>query len=92
MYATPIVAAVIGEIVGRYLNDAIADREIKRHSGVFFAEFRLWSCYFAMPFFVVGFCLLGAAFENKLNVAAVIFGWGLAECVVPSPLSSRSSR
>jgi len=105
MYATPIVAVIIGEFVGRYLNDwvrrrpgrlpllhaafadralrlQIADRQIKRNKGVFEAEMRLWTCYVSMPPFVVGFCLLGAAFQHKLNVAAVIFGWGLAEYVV----------
>ncbi|GAA5936907.1 hypothetical protein JCM3775_002741 [Rhodotorula graminis] len=79
MYATPIVAVVLGELIGRYLNDWVADRLIKRNKGVFEAEMRLWTCYVSMPPFVAGFILLGAAFQNKLNVAAVIFGWGLAE-------------
>ncbi|GAA5966202.1 hypothetical protein JCM21900_003331 [Sporobolomyces salmonicolor] len=82
IYATPIVAVIIGELVGRYLNDWIADRLIKRNSGVFLAEFRLWTCYIAMPFFIGGFVLLGAAFEKKLSVAAIVFGWGLAQFAV----------
>ncbi|GJN87833.1 hypothetical protein Rhopal_000788-T1 [Rhodotorula paludigena] len=81
-YATPIVAVILGELCGRYLNDWLADRLIKRNSGVFLAEMRLWSCYFAIPFFVVGFCLLGVSFEKKLNIAGVIFGWGLAEFAI----------
>ena len=28
---------------------------------------------------VAGFVLLGAAFEKKLPVVAIIFGWGMAE-------------
>lgn len=32
-----------------------------------------------MPFFIVGMCLLGVAYHEKLNIAAVIFGWGMAE-------------
>ncbi|GAA5996418.1 hypothetical protein JCM5350_005464, partial [Sporobolomyces pararoseus] len=79
LYATPIVAVILGEIAGKYLNDGITNRLIKRNSGVFFAEYRLWSIYFAIPFFVAGFVLLGAAFEKKLPVVALIFGWGLAE-------------
>ncbi|GAA6061104.1 hypothetical protein JCM10212_006135 [Sporobolomyces blumeae] len=82
MYATPIVAVIIGELVGRYFNDAVANRLIKRNSGVFYAEYRLWTCYLAIPFFVGGFVLLGAAFEKKLNVAAIVFGWGLAEFAI----------
>lgn len=78
----------------------LADRLIKKNSGVFLAEMRLWTIYFAMPFCafapsclrrldstltlprsadIVGFCLLGVAFQNKLSIAAVIFGWGMAE-------------
>ncbi|BGP29319.1 hypothetical protein JCM10296v2_001058 [Rhodotorula toruloides] len=36
-----------------------------------------------MPFYIVGFCLLGVAFQNKLPIAAVIFGWGMAEFGIP---------
>ncbi|BGP22109.1 mfs transporter [Rhodotorula toruloides] len=79
LYATPIVAVILGELAGRYINDGLADRLIKKNSGVFLAEMRLWTIYFAMPFYVVGFCLLGVAFQNKLPIAAVIFGWGMAE-------------
>lgn len=32
-YAIPIVAVILGELAGRYFNDAIADRLIKRNSG-----------------------------------------------------------
>lgn len=35
-----------------------------------------------MPFFVVGFIVLGAAFQKKLSVAALVFGWGLAEFAI----------
>ncbi|KAL8283756.1 hypothetical protein RQP46_005551 [Phenoliferia psychrophenolica] len=62
-YATPIVAVILGELAGRYFNDI----------------FRLWTCYLAMPLFVVGFVVLGAAFQKKLSVAALVFGWGIAE-------------
>ncbi|GAA6030002.1 hypothetical protein JCM8097_009209 [Rhodosporidiobolus ruineniae] len=82
LYATPIVAVIIGELAGRYINDGIADRLTKRNNGVFLAEMRLWTCYIAIPFFVVGFCLLGVSFEKKLNIAGVIFGWGLAEFAI----------
>ncbi|GAA5924151.1 uncharacterized protein JCM15063_005558 [Sporobolomyces koalae] len=82
LYAIPIVAVILGELVGRFLNDAITDRLIKRNSGVFYAEYRLWTIYFAIPFFVGGFVLLGAAFEKKLPVAALIFGWGMAEFAI----------
>ncbi|KAM0745607.1 MFS general substrate transporter [Meredithblackwellia eburnea MCA 4105] len=78
-YATPIVAVILGELIGRYFNDIVADRLIKRNKGVFLAEFRLWTCYVFAPLFLGGFILLGAAFQKKLSVAALVFGWGMAE-------------
>ncbi|KAG6860202.1 hypothetical protein C0995_014436 [Termitomyces sp. Mi166 len=41
-FGTPIVAVVIGELVGRYLNDWIMNTSIRRNNGVFEAESRLW--------------------------------------------------
>lgn len=80
LYATPAVAVVIGELVGRYLNDGVADYLTKRNRGVFESEFRLWTIWVALPIFVAGFVMLGVAFQNKnLSIAAVIFGWGFAE-------------
>ncbi|GAA6008592.1 hypothetical protein JCM11491_003359 [Sporobolomyces phaffii] len=79
LYAIPIVAVILGEIAGRFLNDGITNRLIKRNNGVFYAEYRLWTMFFAIPFFVAGFVLLGFCFERKLPVVALIFGWGLAE-------------
>ena len=36
------VAVVLGELLGRYLNDWVMNQEIKRNNGVFEAEARLW--------------------------------------------------
>ena len=38
----PQVAVVLGELLGRYLNDWVMNQEIKRNNGVFEAEARLW--------------------------------------------------
>ncbi|EGG00294.1 uncharacterized protein MELLADRAFT_111982 [Melampsora larici-populina 98AG31] len=77
--ATPVVAVFIGELMGRYINDAIAKRLTHRNSGVFEPEMRLWTLYIALPMYVGGLILLGAAFQEKLSVAAIVIGWGLAE-------------
>ncbi|KAH9821126.1 major facilitator superfamily domain-containing protein [Melampsora americana] len=79
LYATPLVAVFIGELMGRYINEAIAKRLTHRNSGIFEPEMRLWTLYIALPLYVGGLVLLGAAFQEKLSVAAIIFGWGLAE-------------
>ncbi|KAH9821125.1 major facilitator superfamily domain-containing protein [Melampsora americana] len=79
LYATPVIAVFIGEIMGRYMNDAIAKRLTHRNSGIFEPEMRLWTLYIGLPLYVGGLVLLGAAFQEKLSVAAIVFGWGLAE-------------
>ncbi|KAF8799750.1 MFS general substrate transporter [Phlegmacium glaucopus] len=82
IYATPVVAVIIGELMGRYLNDWVMNQEIKRNHGVFEAEARLWTCYVGVLLYAIGFVILGAALENHLNIAAVIIGWGIAQTAV----------
>lgn len=43
--ATPVVAVILGEIVGHYLNDFLAARLTRRNKGVFEPEMRLWSVF-----------------------------------------------
>jgi len=81
-YGTPIVAVIIGELIGRYNNDFIMNVSIRRNNGVFEAEHRLWACYLAMPLYICGFVLLGASFQNHLSVGALVMGWGIAELAV----------
>lgn len=40
------------------------------------------ACYIAMPLYLCGFLTLGAAFQKKLSVGAVVMGWGIAEVAV----------
>ncbi|KAH9831123.1 MFS general substrate transporter [Rhodofomes roseus] len=80
-YGTPIVAVVLGEQIGHYLNDWIMEVCIRRNKGVFEAEMRLWACYAAVVLYIVGFVVLGACME-QLNVAGLVLGWGIAQCVV----------
>ena len=49
------VAVVLGELLGRYLNDWIMRASIRRNNGVFEAESRLYACYLATVLYVVGF-------------------------------------
>ncbi|KAF9041214.1 MFS general substrate transporter [Panaeolus papilionaceus] len=78
-YGTPIVAVILGELIGRYLNDFIMNVTVRRNKGVFEAESRLWACYVALPLFICGFVLLGASFQKHLSVGALVMGWGIAE-------------
>ncbi|KAF8525077.1 MFS general substrate transporter [Hysterangium stoloniferum] len=81
-YATPIIAVLVGEALGRYGNDFIANFLTHRNHGVFEAEMRLWMCYVALPLYICGFVVIGAAFQNHLSIGALIMGWGIAECSV----------
>ncbi|KAG1831128.1 major facilitator superfamily domain-containing protein [Suillus variegatus] len=80
-YATPILAVILGELGGRFLNERIMNFTIRRNKGIFEAESRLWACYVAMPLFICGFLTLGAGIQH-LNKAAFIIGWGIAEIAV----------
>ncbi|THH26494.1 hypothetical protein EUX98_g7695 [Antrodiella citrinella] len=77
VYGTPIVATFMGELLGRYFNDWVMNLCIRRNKGVFEAENRLWTCYVAVPLYVCGFVLIGAAFQDHLNIGAFIIGWGV---------------
>jgi len=81
-YATPIVAVIIGEIIGHFANDAIMRATTRRNQGVFEAESRLWACYVAVPLYVCGFLALGAAFQKHDSVGALVMGWGIAQVAI----------
>ncbi|KAG2143496.1 major facilitator superfamily domain-containing protein [Suillus bovinus] len=80
-YATPILAVILGELGGRFLNERIMNFTVRKNQGIFEAESRLWACYAAMPLFICGFLTLGAGIQH-LNKAALILGWGIAEVAV----------
>ncbi|KAG2059916.1 MFS general substrate transporter [Suillus hirtellus] len=71
------VAVLLGEIIGRYVNEFIMYLHIRKNGGFFEPESRLWTCYLAMPLYICGFLTLGAGIQN-LNKAALIIGWGIA--------------
>ncbi|GBE86871.1 hypothetical protein SCP_1001130 [Sparassis crispa] len=81
-YATPIVATIIGELLGHYINDWLMNFCVKRNKGVFEAEMRLWICYLAVPLYICGFVVLGAAFQLHRGVGALVMGWGISQVAV----------
>ncbi|KAJ6453745.1 MFS general substrate transporter [Mycena sanguinolenta] len=78
-YGTPIVSVILGELIGRYMNEFIQNYSIRRNNGVFEAESRLWACYVAIPIYICGFVVLGASFQKHLSAGAIVMGSGLAE-------------
>ncbi|KIK57101.1 hypothetical protein GYMLUDRAFT_773892 [Collybiopsis luxurians FD-317 M1] len=77
IYATPVISVLVGESLGRYFNDWIMYYCVRRNSGVFEAEFRLWTCYPLIPVYLAGFLLLGATFQKHFHVAVVVVAWVL---------------
>jgi len=82
LYATPIVSVIVGELIGRFANEWIQNVNIRRNNGVHEAESRLWACYIAIPLYICGFVLIGAAFQKHLSTGAIIMGWGIAETAI----------
>ena len=77
LYFTPIVGIILGEIFGHFFNDGIARRYVHRHKGVFEPEVRLWMIYISIVVMIPALILVGEGLRWSLNVAAIIFGWGM---------------
>ncbi|KAJ1323885.1 MFS transporter DHA1 family multidrug resistance protein [Microdochium nivale] len=76
-YLAPIVAAVIGEVVGHWLHDAIAKWYIKRHDGHFEPEVRLMATFVATPFMVAGLIGLGFSLQDGMHYMVSAVCWAL---------------
>jgi predicted MFS family arabinose efflux permease len=76
-YFTPIVAALLGEVVGHFLHDQIANRYIKANGGHFEPEVRLRAIYVSTPFILAGLVGLGFALEEGYHYMVTSLFWGL---------------
>ncbi|GAP91287.2 putative major Facilitator Superfamily protein [Rosellinia necatrix] len=76
-YFTPIVAVIIGEIVGHWLHDIFAKQYIRTHNGRFEPEARLRAIMIALPFTIIGLVLLGQSLENRWHFMVTSVSWGL---------------
>ncbi|GAA6036099.1 hypothetical protein JCM8097_006614 [Rhodosporidiobolus ruineniae] len=77
LYFTPLVGLIIGELIGHFLNDAAANRYIRKHNGLFKPESRLPVFFLASFLMIPGLVIVGQALQRQLSVAAVIMGWGM---------------
>jgi nitrate/nitrite transporter NarK len=62
-YFTPVVAALIGEVVGHWLHDSIARICIKKHEGRFEPEVRLQAMWLSTLFILAGMIGLDSAYR-----------------------------
>lgn len=76
-YFTPIVAALLGELVGHWLHDAIARLYIKKHENHFEPEARLWAIWFSTPFLLAGLIGLGFCLQDGYHYMLTSLFWGL---------------
>jgi len=76
-YFTPIVAALLGEVVGHWLHDFAGRLYMKRHNGVIEPEARLIVIWLSTPFIVSGLILLGFCLENRYHYMITSLAWGL---------------
>jgi hypothetical protein len=77
MYFTPIVAAILGEIVGHWLHDFLANMYIKSHGGRLEPEARLRAIWVSTPFIIGGLIFLGFSLERGYHYMWTSFAWGL---------------
>lgn len=76
-YFTPIVGAILGEILGHWLHDIISKRHVRRHNGLFEPEARLQAIWISTPFMLVGLILLGFCLDEGFHYMITSLGWGL---------------
>lgn len=74
---TPIVAVIIGEILGHHGNDWITRVYTRVHGGIFKPEGRLMAIYPADMFMCAGLILVGQALAKHLHWVALAFGWAM---------------
>ncbi|KAJ5465294.1 Major Facilitator Superfamily protein [Penicillium daleae] len=76
-YFSPVIAALIGELVGHWLHDAAAKYYMQRHRGQFEPEARLQVIWCATPFMITGLALFGFCLERKYHYMVTAIAWGL---------------
>ena len=77
IYFSPILALIIGELIGHWLNDFVAYWYVKRHHGTFVPEARLWPNWLALALMVPGLAIVGQTLQFHWNVAGIILPWGI---------------
>ncbi|TAQ88665.1 hypothetical protein B7494_g3034 [Chlorociboria aeruginascens] len=76
-YFTPVVAAILGEVIGHWLHDLAGRIFMRRNNGVLEPEARLIVIWLSTPFVVSGLILLGFCLQNGYHYMLTSLAWGL---------------
>lgn len=76
-YFTPWVAVIIGEVLGHWLHNFIANVYIRHHNGRFEPEARLFVLWLAIPCNVAGLILFGFCYQQNYHYMVAALAWGL---------------
>lgn len=76
-YTTPLLATLLGLLVGHFLHDFIANHYVRNHKGIFEPESRLRVLYFSEPCLLAGLVLLGFALQQGYHWIVAAVGWFL---------------
>jgi hypothetical protein len=76
-YTTPLLATLLGQVIGHYLHDYLANHYIKHHKGIFEPEARLRVLYFSEPCLLAGLVVLGFALQQGYHWIVAAVGWFL---------------
>lgn len=76
-YFTPVVAALLGELVGHWLHDLAGTLYMRRHGGVLEPEARLSVLWISTPIMACGLVLLGFSLERGYHYMLTSLAWGL---------------
>jgi len=76
-YFTPVVAAILGQIIGHWLHDYLALVYMRRHSGRIEPEARLLAAWFSAPLVIAGIVLVGFSLERGYHYMITALAWGL---------------
>lgn len=77
IFFTPVTSVLLGEAFGHWFNDYITRLYTRRHNGLFVPEVRLWTTFLGLALMVPGLVLMGQTLQHRLNVAGIVFGWGM---------------
>ena len=76
-YFTPMVAVILGEVIGHWLHNFLADVYVKRHGGKFDPEARLIVIWLAIPCCIAGLVLFGFCYQQNYHYMVAAVAWGL---------------